>query len=220
VHVDLLTEGFDFPDLRWICLRKRRRSRNSFIQEIGRVLRISPDTGKTCALVLDPSGHLDDPDLGLAYAAEVGQAPPKKQPQPQPDDEIEGDLPAIDGPVDKPTIYAAKLTATRAYVRQLVMHFQLSGLLHVPPGMVEGDWRGRAATNPQRNKLHREARAAWHLLPDNVRTDLEVARGAPLTRGDVSDLIGVFTATRRAGAFPPGFTGSLPQGAQHLLRLA
>lgn len=52
VHVNMLSEGFDFPGLRWLCLRRESASKVRFPQEVGRVLRAAP--GKNIAVVLDP----------------------------------------------------------------------------------------------------------------------------------------------------------------------
>lgn len=75
VHVNLLTEGADLPWLRWLCMRRAAknvsRSRNRFIQEVGRVLRTDPESGKTCAYILDPLDLFNR--LKLSYDALVGQ---------------------------------------------------------------------------------------------------------------------------------------------------
>lgn len=68
VHPKKLSEGVDFPWLRWICLRTKRASIVEFMQEFGRALRVFPGTDgfgpKTEGVILDPNGlfHLHDLD--------------------------------------------------------------------------------------------------------------------------------------------------------------
>lgn len=58
VSCAILTKGFDVRDvLCGISCRPYRRSFSSHIQEMGRVMRISPETGKTFGLWLDHSGN-------------------------------------------------------------------------------------------------------------------------------------------------------------------
>jgi len=52
VYVNILSEGVNFPWLRWMCLRRPVKARVRFIQEIGRLLRSYP--GKTEAVFYDP----------------------------------------------------------------------------------------------------------------------------------------------------------------------
>jgi superfamily II DNA or RNA helicase len=52
VHVSMLSEGVDFPWLKWICLRRPVGAKVRFVQEVGRVLRAYP--GKKYAVILDP----------------------------------------------------------------------------------------------------------------------------------------------------------------------
>ncbi|GAA5862480.1 hypothetical protein JCM1840_004196 [Sporobolomyces johnsonii] len=52
-----LTEGIDFPEIDCVLLARPTRSRNLFLQMIGRGLHLSPDTGKTNCLVIDLVGY-------------------------------------------------------------------------------------------------------------------------------------------------------------------
>ena len=57
VHVDLLTEGVDMPPLRWLAMRRARRSAVAIVQEVGRVLRTTGLDAwgpKTAAVLLLP----------------------------------------------------------------------------------------------------------------------------------------------------------------------
>ncbi len=51
--VDLLNEGIDVPDVNIIVFLRPTHSRRIFIQQLGRGLRISPETGKQSVIVLD-----------------------------------------------------------------------------------------------------------------------------------------------------------------------
>ena len=83
VHVNLLSEGRNFPWLRWLCLRRSTRryneegdavfatmSRTRYIQEVGRILR--KWDGKEEAIILDPSGL--STELQLFYEERLGVA--------------------------------------------------------------------------------------------------------------------------------------------------
>jgi len=52
VYVDMLSEGFDAPSIRWMCLRRPVGSRVRFAQEVGRGLRA--DEGKEHCIIFDP----------------------------------------------------------------------------------------------------------------------------------------------------------------------
>lgn len=58
IHINVLTEGADFPFLQWLVLRRTSASKIRFPQEIGRVLRTYP--GKFSATVYDPNGLTED----------------------------------------------------------------------------------------------------------------------------------------------------------------
>ncbi|ATQ74839.1 helicase [Massilia violaceinigra] len=58
ISIESLTRGFDVPDVRVLILaRPLRKALAVHIQMLGRVLRCSPETGKTEAIVLDHSGN-------------------------------------------------------------------------------------------------------------------------------------------------------------------
>lgn len=89
VHVNLLSEGRNFPWLRWICLRRSSlrydedgnvayatMSRTRFAQEVGRVLRTHTDRTygeKTEAIIYDPNNLRDG--LELSYEELLGLPP-------------------------------------------------------------------------------------------------------------------------------------------------
>ncbi len=53
-----LTEGFDLPSVSAVILARPTQSRALHFQMIGRGLRLSPETGKTDCVVIDPSGNI------------------------------------------------------------------------------------------------------------------------------------------------------------------
>lgn len=68
VHVALLKEGVNIPELRALCLRREVKSPVWMMQHVGRVLRCAP--GKDCALILDPGAQLRR--VGLHHEAVLG----------------------------------------------------------------------------------------------------------------------------------------------------
>jgi hypothetical protein len=85
VHVNLLTEGANYPWLQWLLLRREVGSRVRFVQEIGRLLRSHP--GKTEAVFLDPHDLFGSFDV--TYAEALGEPPPR------PDYETAAQQPAL-----------------------------------------------------------------------------------------------------------------------------
>lgn len=60
VSCGVLTKGFDVPDVRiGISCKPYRKSLSSHMQEIGRVMRSDPESGKDIALWLDHSGNIE-----------------------------------------------------------------------------------------------------------------------------------------------------------------
>lgn len=55
--VDILSKGFDYPGARCEIMARPTKSMMLFIQQIGRVMRIDPDSGKDRALILDHAGN-------------------------------------------------------------------------------------------------------------------------------------------------------------------
>lgn len=61
VNVNVLTEGFDQPDVDCVVIARPTKSQSLYTQMVGRALRLSP--GKEEALVLDLTGASDDKNL-------------------------------------------------------------------------------------------------------------------------------------------------------------
>lgn len=71
VYVNMLSEGVDFPWLRWMCLRREVKARVRFMQEVGRLLRSS--FGKDEAVIYDPHDLFGY--FRLNYAEALGEPP-------------------------------------------------------------------------------------------------------------------------------------------------
>jgi hypothetical protein len=69
VHVNLLSEGANFPWLKWCLLRRQVEARVRFIQEIGRLLRSYPC--KTEAIFYDPHDLFGN--FALTYKEALGE---------------------------------------------------------------------------------------------------------------------------------------------------
>lgn len=70
VHVALMSEGTDIPELRWICMRRHSATAIRFVQELGRVLRTHPGKGR--AILLDPFDH--EGEIGIDHKSAIGEA--------------------------------------------------------------------------------------------------------------------------------------------------
>ena len=55
--MDLFNEGLDIPAIDTVLLLRPTESAVVFLQQLGRGLRLSPDTGKSCLTVLDFIGQ-------------------------------------------------------------------------------------------------------------------------------------------------------------------
>jgi superfamily II DNA or RNA helicase len=207
VHVALLSEGVDFPWLRWLGLRRPVEARVRFVQELGRVLRSHP--GKAEALVLDPHDLLGY--HGIAHAPAVGACTetldarePREALTP-----IEREPPHL-----RP---AVAVDAATRWARSLLLSLQAAGL--AAPLRPSG-WRTNAPSEKQIETLQRTYRRAARLVPEAHRPALrvlarpEIARG--LQRGAVSDLIGTLFAVLDRGAWPADVLSADPLPPSYL----
>lgn len=71
VHVSMLSEGADFPWLRGLALRRNVGAKVRFVQEVGRVLRSEPKTGKREGVIFDPLALMSK--WGLDHADALGE---------------------------------------------------------------------------------------------------------------------------------------------------
>jgi len=183
VHVDMLTEGVDFPALRWLGIRRPTDSLIRYVQQVGRVLRRYP--GKASGRVLDPLGmfrkyklptfrDLEDP---LAVGAAWQSAAERAVAGGGEPDEGERVLPL-----------AVAVPDVEEYLASLREELGAE--------CIGGAWRTMPATPKQVAALRamdedRRRDPARH-LPEPQRRAVRAARSHPerLTRGAASDLLG------------------------------
>lgn len=213
VHVNLLTEGADLPWLRWLCLRRAAKnpvsSRNRFIQEVGRILRVH--AGKREALLLDPSDLCNR--LTLTYQALLGEEPPPSPPtaalkeseeaDETDDSEADEDSFGSDGGVwDEPSErLLPEDLALRQPLRSMAVEVRLRGLVpHSDPALR----RSAPPSPPQLAALRTALLAAEDAeqeLPAHERAVIAfyAAEGVKekLQTGDIDDLLAVLAALQQ-----------------------
>ena len=195
VHVNMLSEGVDFPWLRWLCCRRPIGSRVLFAQYIGRGLRTFP--GKKYCTVLDP--HYLFANLGLDYDAILSGGI---------EDDSQGipELPALevdwaiedlrkDSELLQDTLRGIPVRVidpTVKYLTRVKLSFQNMGLVSM--AMQGREWREKPPTDQQ---IARIGRYAWLIdepgVPPSHRRALVIAIRAieGCDRGTASDLISI-----------------------------
>jgi hypothetical protein len=188
VHVALLQEGVDIPELRWLCMRRPTATSIRFVQELGRVLRVA--SGKDRATLLDPYDFMGT--IGLTHDAKIGPAEALEAAMREESGEGGGSGEKGEAPEFPPAVAVSAVTrwARRCY------------MLLVEHGAASAPVRGRG----WRSALPSEAqlRALRSIGGVEARAVLEHAEN--LTRGEVSDMIGflsAFRAARRQGQSLP-----------------
>lgn len=76
---NVISIGFDEPSVEVGLMLRPTQSRSLHIQQIGRVMRISPHTGKTCGIILDQAGNLQR--LGFPEDVTEYTLPTSRNPQ-------------------------------------------------------------------------------------------------------------------------------------------
>ncbi len=188
VHVAMLTEGVDFPWLRWLGFRRPVGARVRLVQELGRGLRSHP--GKTECIVLDPHDLLGT--LGIAHPEALGLA------LEQPEADVRR---VILNPVQQeaaempPAVAVDELTR---WARGLSLALQAEGLV-VGKAIRAVDWRTEP---PSRKQLDALGRMKWAVryLPAEHRDAVKAAIDSrwALQRGAASDLLDVLLAMAEA----------------------
>lgn len=205
VHVNLLTEGADLPFLRWLCMRRatkdRNTSRNRFIQEVGRGLRSYP--GKSEFFIIDPHDLFNR--LQLTYAAVLGQ---EIEEETEEAEETEEKRVSLGGGgyqgerlSEGERIASLEMTGAlreRQILRAMAVKLRLQG--KIPPS------QGRRAAPPTQEQLRalgialRAAKQAEGRVAPSLKGLLSaLAREgvrSELTAGDLEDLLGVLAALR------------------------
>lgn len=214
VHVNLLSEGRNFPWLRWIALRRSTlrydedgnvayatMSRTRFAQEVGRVLRTYKD--KTEAVIYDPNGLRER--LNLSYEEMLG-LPPGFEVMALRERTAEEMTRAEDVPDDCVPL-ADILSMKNPVVRWLTKtsHW-LKAEGHAPWTPRQGIGR----REPLIEQYHRLAAigepVSKMMLPpviaEGVRKGVKVALRRKLTRTQMEDLLFVIETIHRLGRWP------------------
>lgn len=195
VHVSMLSEGVDFPWLQWLCLRRPVGSRNRLVQEVGRIGRVHPESGKDHSLCIDPNFLIHT--HGLMHEAAIGEAleAAAAEEERRASDPTKG-KPKIAALPPGPTVELATQWATR-----LFLTMQEEGLAPMSQVAV-GPWCTRRPSERQIKRLVSLGRYWARYLPDEFRglvlalSRENVAR--KLQRGAVSNLIDVLQAVVNA----------------------
>lgn len=189
VHVNMLSEGVDFPWLRWLCMRRPVAARVRFVQEMMRPLRAAP--GKPYATLLDPHDLLGQ--HGIAHAEALGTVL---------DEEAVGDVrPEGKGqpkPVRLPP--AVALDEATRWARALLLSLQSTG--SVTAASAAGPWRTRRPTERDIRAVTKLGRVFSRYLPEPYHEAVLALSREPvarsLQRGAVVDLICVLGAVADA----------------------
>lgn len=210
VHVNILTEGANFPWLCWLLLRREVQSRIRFIQECGRLLRANIDTHGKQRLVwgkiIKRFGlFMDMHDLfgsfDLSYEECLGERPEGEDE----DDEIEEELP--------PEQLAARISEGDPPVAMAYIESAVRALV-VACACAKMLWRRKIIKKAQRlkpsNKLQQ---AAMRSAINSIRNFTPVGWAACLDQivdrpdcvrfGFASDLIDALTGIRKSEKWPP-----------------
>ncbi|MFU8803193.1 MAG: DEAD/DEAH box helicase, partial [Bradymonadaceae bacterium] len=198
VHVSLLSEGVDFPWLRWLCCRRPISSRVLFAQYIGRGLRTFPN--KTHCVVYDPQDLFGT--LSLDYEAILSGGIDEEEAIPK--------LPALelDWIVDEiressepqetlAGVPVKVINPTVSYIRRMRLSFQAMGLCSMHIG--DAEWRRETPTTHQLGKISKLAWTALeHDVPPEQSRALRIAIRAikACDRGTASDLISILSVLR------------------------
>lgn len=193
VHVNLLTEGANYPWLRWLLLRREVASRVRFCQEIGRLLRSHP--GKEFAEFDDPHDLFGSFNLG--YAEALGEPPPKKEweQEEMPYQERAERIASAEPPV--------AMAHIESMVRTLVVGCSAANLIHNRKIIKKAD-RLKPATGLQIAALPSQIRGVADITPDAWGRILDAIQGRPdcLRFGFASDLMLSLGAIREAKRWP------------------
>lgn len=103
--VMVLAVGFDLPCIEVAVMARPTKSNGLYVQQAGRVMRLSPETGKRAALIMDVVGVSA---LGLASFVDLGTTPPEAPPADELLEDLDEDEPkGPKPPVEKTTIHGS-----------------------------------------------------------------------------------------------------------------
>lgn len=197
VHIAMLSEGVDYPWLRWLAARREVKARVRFAQEVGRVLRVDPDNpDKTVGVIFDPHdlfglhGIVHEPAVGTPEAEDVHLIEPE-EPRPESDPDAPRPERRIPPPKD-----VDRLTQ---WTHQLLLALEAA---RIPTDrQADGAWRDRKPTDQQ---LRGASNLSWatRFFPAKQREPLKQLLRPEvlptLRRGAVSDLLTVLCAAADA----------------------
>lgn len=194
VHVNLLTEGANYPWLRWLLLRREVESRVRFIQEIGRLLRSHP--GKDFATFYDPHDLFGT--FRLTYQEALGELPPEEPKAPEVTDprKAAAEIDAADP--------AMALAWIESVIRTLVVAADAAGMLEHRPDTEKAD-RFAPSNDMQQAALKIQMRKAQPFIPDGWAACIQAILSRPegIRFGFVGDLLAVLAGVVRLKAWPP-----------------
>ncbi len=219
VHVNKLSEGVDFPWLKWLCLRRPTSSKVRFCQEVGRALRAYE--GKEYAWILDP--HYLFNSFGFKYEAAIGGLYDMDGLDDQEEAEYSiGD--ALDEmrdmmeagtdsmfdlmDTDDQGTPVKVLEPVQSWICNTKIKLKAEGI--VEPEVTSRGWRDDPVTSGQKQYISilKEdfMRGPQHSLSERRRDTLRSAfrcldRGS-LTKGDASDLIDILKVLNSRGQWP------------------
>ena len=192
VHVNMLSEGANFPWLRWMLLRREVGARVRFIQEIGRLLRSHP--GKSDAVFYDPHDLFGS--FRLSYEEALGEAPEQPEEEtPEEPAEVAERLRSASPPV--------ALALIESVIRSLVVSAEAAGILRGRKIIAKAE-RVRPSTALQGVAIGVAIDAADRLAPIGWRTCLAAVAARPesLRYGFAADLLTALYSVARAGRWP------------------
>lgn len=207
VHVNILSEGADYPWLRWLCMRRPVGSRTRFSQEVGRILRA--DDNKDFGLVLDPHNLFDE--FGLNYKAVLsGGSTSRSEPDnaneasTQVEETIEEIKEALQ--LDLPTDWTPNGTPVQAldpavsWIKQTKLALESYG--YIDSKIESTGWRDDRMTPKQKSTIQNMKNVVSE-LPDShcqsMKVAARIAEKGDLTKGQASDLISIQFAISNYG---------------------
>jgi hypothetical protein len=195
VHVNLLSEGANYPWLRWMLLRREVESRVRFMQEVGRGVRAHP--GKTECVYYDPHDLFGAFDMSVPEA--LGETPEK------PDGEDE--TVTEPGPVAARIVeaeHALAMAWIESVIRTLHVAAGAVGMLGRQRRLSKKD-RFEPSTRLQRAAIRARLEGIKGIAPPNWYTCLEAVAKRPdaIRHGFASDLLAVIEGVRASGEWPP-----------------
>ena len=210
VHVSMLVTGVDIPCLRWVMMRRKRGSRVSFAQYIGRGLRKHGELTwkgkllpkKKFCWILDPNDLFNK--LSLDYSATLNEGGDERALEMEAlaldwvvedikDEGSIGDLETLSG------VPAKVVSSAVSFVRDLKVEYQLAG--HIAMESEEYSWRSSDVTNLQLMKINNLKSSPYPDIPKLYRRALAISIAAApgFDKGTASDLIKLLLSISSSG---------------------